>query len=137
MPADNSETTACTGQCLCGKISLSISRLNRGVVYCHCSQCRKQSGHYYAAADVQDEHLQVDGEEHLKWYAASTDARRGFCGECGSVLFWKMKGSPRTSVLAGCLDSTSSLTAVAHIYTADKGSYYEITDGLPCYPGAD
>lgn len=137
MSDDDSAAIACTGQCLCGRIRLVISRLNRNVVYCHCTQCRRQSGHYYAATDVLDEHLQVDGDEHLTWYAASDDARRGFCRHCGSALFWKSNGSAKTSVLAGCLDAPDALTAVAHIFTDDKGSYYDITDGLPCHPGAD
>jgi len=35
------------------------------------------------------------------------------------------------SVLAGAFDLPSGLKGVSHIYVADKGDYYEITDDLP------
>jgi hypothetical protein len=33
--------------------------------------------------------------------------------------------------MAGTLDSPTGLRAEKHIFTADKGDYYEIADGLP------
>src|SRR5688572_6173704 len=50
-----------TGSCLCGAVRFKTSGTLRGVVYCHCSQCRKQSGHYYAATNVADTDLEVTG----------------------------------------------------------------------------
>jgi hypothetical protein len=35
------------------------------------------------------------------------------------------------SVLAGSFDRPSGLEGASHIFVADKGDYYEITDGLP------
>ena len=133
MPADH----PLTGRCLCGRITLSVERMNRDVVCCHCSQCRRQTGHFYAAADVLDEHLEVVDDDALVWYAASAEARRGFCRHCGSALFWKAEGSVRTSILAGCLDAPTGLVTTAHIFVADKGDYYDIADGLPLHPGSD
>ncbi len=132
-----SVATDVTGSCLCGKVSLAIEVLDRDVVYCHCQQCRKQSGHCFAATRARDEHLQVSGAEHLRWYAASEEARRGFCSHCGSLLFWKKNGDEYTSVLAGCLDAPTGLQAVSHIFTDDKGDYYKLDDGLPQHPQAD
>lgn len=129
--------TAIRGSCLCGSIRLRIDAMDRDVVYCHCTQCRKQSGHYFAASRCRDENLQVTGAEHLHWYQASPQARRGFCRHCGSALFWKMIGSTTTSVLAGCLDSPTGLRAVAHIFVDDQGDYYELADGLPVYARSD
>ena len=119
-----------TGGCLCGAVRYETEGVLRGVVYCHCSQCRRQSGHHYAATDVDDDHLRVEGEDHLTWFSASDFARRGFCRVCGSALFWKDSRSPRTSVMAGSFDLPSGLKATGHIFVADKGDYYEIADGL-------
>ena len=127
MPSDQ----IVTGHCLCGRVTLEARRLSRDVVYCHCSQCRRQTGHFYAAADARDDDLTVGGEEHLSWYAASEEARRGFCRHCGSALFWKADGSARTSILVGCLDAPTGLAERAHIFVADKGDYYTLEDGLP------
>ncbi len=122
------------GSCLCGEISYVASGQVRPVVYCHCSQCRKQTGHFVAATDVDDRNLDVLGAQQLTWFASSPSAKRGFCSKCGSLLFWKADGSERTSIMAGGFHEPSNLEAAAHIFCEDKGSYYEITDGLKQYP---
>ncbi len=88
-----------------------------------------------AAFNVLDTDLTITGEENLQWYAASDDAKRGFCGTCGSMLIWKSNGSDNTSLMAGCMDSPTDLKLVGHIFTADKGDYYELDDGLPQHEG--
>ncbi|MCY6380305.1 GFA family protein [Hoeflea prorocentri] len=122
------------GSCLCGGVHFTAEGPLRGVVACHCKQCRKQSGHYFAATNVADERLSITGFQNLAWYHASDDAKRGFCKVCGSTLFWKHKDDPFTSVLAGCLDGDTGLSLEKHIFCADKGDYYEIADGLPQFP---
>jgi hypothetical protein len=126
-----SETEIHKGSCLCGSIRFTTRGPLRGVIYCHCTQCRKQSGHYYAATNVPDGNIAIDGGEGISWYRSSSDARRGFCRTCGSALFWKRDGSDYTSVLAGSFDQPSGLKGASHIFTADQGDYYAIVDGLP------
>jgi hypothetical protein len=103
----------------------------RDVVYCHCSQCRKQSGHYYAATNVANEDLHVEGEDNITWYRSSDFAQRGFCKTCGSALFWKPQEGRYTSVLAGLFDKPTGLQGGCHIFVSDKGDYYDIEDRLP------
>lgn len=124
-----------TGGCLCGAVRFTVAGTLRGVVYCHCSRCRRQTGHHYAATDAADADLSVTGEDRLTWYAASEQARRGFCSVCGSALFWKDRRRSHTSILAGAFDEPTGLQGESHIFVADKGDYYEIDDGLPQYPG--
>ena len=120
-----------TGSCLCGKVQLHVAKYNRDVVACHCKQCRKQTGHMVAAFNVLDADLTINGEDNLKWYAASDEAKRGFCKHCGSVLIWKSNDADNTSIMAGCMDSPTDLKLAGHIFVADKGDYYELDDGLP------
>ncbi len=68
---------------------------------------------------------------YLKWYQSSVEARRGFCGRCGSTLFWEGVGLDRISIAAGTLDDTRGLRIACHIFVADKGDYYEIEPGAP------
>ena len=119
------------GSCLCGAVRFHTEGALRGVVYCHCSQCRKQTGLYYAATDVDVCNLAIEGEDSLTWYAASGFAKRGFCKTCGSALFWKRNGADRVSILAGAFDLPSGLAAERHIFVAGKGDFYAIADGLP------
>jgi hypothetical protein len=129
-----SESEHHTGSCLCGAVRFETSGKLRGILYCHCIQCRKQSGHYFAATNVADADIRIDGAENITWYRSSEAARRGFCQICGSVLFWKRDEDAGISILAGAFDQPSGLHGEMHIYTADKGDYYSIDDGLPQRP---
>jgi len=111
------------GSCLCGAISYEVAGPLRPVIACHCTQCRKASGHHVAATSAMREHVAITGE--VTWYVSSDMARRGFCGICGSNLFWDGPGE-NLSIFAGTLDGPTGLETVGHIYCADKGDYYEI-----------
>ena len=116
------------GSCLCGAITFTAVGAARDPAACHCSQCRKQSGHYWAAVQVLDSDLKITGTP--TWYAASAQAKRGFCPTCGAFLFWKGVGDPDTGVALGALDGATGLSLERHIFTADKGDYYDITDSV-------
>ena len=129
-----------TGRCLCGKVSYTATGSLRDVHACHCTMCRKQSGHYVAAAAVARDGIEIEGAEHLTWYSTTPGIRRGFCRHCGAHLFWDWAESPDLSLNAGALEAPTGLSIEKHIFVADKGDYYEITDGLPqyaAYPGDD
>lgn len=117
-----------TGGCLCGEVSYQVDGALRPVVACHCSQCRKTSGHHVAATAAKRADLIISGT--VKWFVSSETAARGFCPTCGSNLFWD-GGGDRISIFAGTLDDPSGVRLAAHIYCADKADYYEITDDLP------
>jgi hypothetical protein len=104
------------------------------VIACHCQQCRKTSGHHVAATSAARGDVEVSGE--VTWYASSDTARRGFCDTCGANLFWDGPGT-HLSIFAGTLDAPTRLTLTAHIFCADKGDYYEISDDLPQAEGED
>ncbi len=122
------------GSCLCGSVAFELSGPLPAVINCHCNQCRKMTGHFLAATNVSHEDFRFLRDSGLKWYHASDIARRGFCGDCGSTLFWEEHGSGRIAVAAGCLDAPLDLTTEAHIYVADKGDYYLLEDNLPQFP---
>jgi hypothetical protein len=93
--------------------------------------CRRATGHFFAATACERKDLHFKSAETLQWYQSSPTARRGFCGKCGSQLFWEATGQTSISVVAGALDLPTGLRAERHIFTAHKGDYYEISDGLP------
>jgi hypothetical protein len=125
-----------SGGCLCGAVRFRAHGELSKVVACHCSQCRRQSGHFWASINVSDEELEIDGADGVTWYSATPGIARGFCSVCGSFLFWKRDGEDYTSVGAGVFDLPTTLVLTQHIYCADKGDYYEIKDGLPQFPGS-
>lgn len=125
-----------TGSCLCGAVRFELRGKLRDVSACHCGQCRRWTGHCVAATAVARENLVFTEQRGLKWFRSSDAARRGFCGECGSSLFWEGDGLGYTGVMAGTLDSPTGLRLARHIWTADRGDYYDIADNLPQFPGS-
>jgi hypothetical protein len=125
------QTTKASGACLCGSVAYEVSGPLTGVIYCHCAQCRKTSGHYLAATSCQREDFSLTKDEGLRWFQSSPEAERGFCERCGSSLFWSFKDAPSISIMPGSLDLPTDLKADAHIYVDDASDYYTIDDGLP------
>ncbi len=122
------------GACLCGAVAFEVAgRLSPGIA-CHCSQCRRQSGHYWASISAPREAVALRGEDRLRWHHASPGIRRGFCGDCGSFLFWEPVGEGRIAIALGAFEAPTGTRLAKHIFTADKGDYYEIADGLPQTP---
>lgn len=117
------------GSCLCGAVTYEVQGDLRPSVACHCSQCRKTSGHYWSATQVDDEQLTLIRDEGLRWYRSSPQAERGFCQHCGASLFWRKDGEGRTSIGAGTLDLPTGMTTAKHIFVADKSDYYQIEPG--------
>lgn len=119
------------GSCLCGAVRYTVAAAFGPATACHCSQCRRQSGHYWASADVAKAALAVTGTDALRWYHASEKVRRGFCGTCGSFLFWDPVERDTIAVALGTVTGATGTRLARHIFVADKGDYYDIADGLP------
>jgi hypothetical protein len=126
----NDRPLRAAGGCLCGAVRYEVRGALRPVVACHCTQCRRMTGHFLAATAAREGDLAITSDSSLKWYSASPDARRGFCGVCGSTLFWHGTGRDYVAIAAGSIDGPTGLKLVQHIFTADKGDYYELDDGL-------
>ena len=116
------------GSCLCGAVTYDVEGPVSGASACHCSQCRKQSGHVWASAVAPERAVAIEGK--VRWYAATPAAKRGFCPVCGSYLFWKAHDEDTMSFSLGSIDGATGLTLEKHIFTAWKGDYYDIADGV-------
>lgn len=119
------------GSCLCGAVRFKVTGSLGPADACHCSQCRKQSGHFTASTDVPRANLAIEGSDNLTWYRSSEKGRRGFCSTCGSGLLWDPIGRDVICVAMGAFENPTGTQLALHIYVADKGDYYEIADGLP------
>lgn len=74
-------------------------------------------------------------ERGLRWVqspASDAKARRGFCRECGSSLFWDAPARETISIAAGTLDGPTGLKVESHWFVSQAADYYELpADGLP------
>lgn len=126
-------TMDCSGRCLCGAVRFRGRLESDEVIACHCTQCRASSGHFWASAHLLVEGLDLAGET-LRWYESSPGIERGFCSACGSFLFWRRRGAPYIAASCGALEGNPRLRTVAHIFLADRGTYYAVPGDAPGFP---
>jgi len=119
------------GSCLCGAVSFEVTGDLPGPDACHCRQCRKSSGHYFASTDVPKTSVTIHGEDNVTWFQSSERVRRGFCKTCGSSLFWDPIFRDFIGIAMGAFDQPTDTRLAIHVFVADKGDYYDIADGLP------
>ena len=78
----------------------------------------------------------ADDEGALQWFwgpQSATRGQRGFCGRCGSSLFWRTPDRPTISVTAGTLDGVTGLRTVQHIWDEQRADW-EVVDDVPRSP---
>jgi hypothetical protein len=120
-----------TGSCLCGAVSFTVTGDLPPPDACHCTQCRKQSGHFWASTDVPRAAVTITGDDRLTWYQSSAKVRRGFCATCGAFLFFDPPARDWIAIAMGAFDAPTRTQLHKHIFVAEKGDYYAIVDGLP------
>ena len=111
------------GGCLCGSVRYELRGALRPVVACHCTQCRKSSGHYVAATQVASKDAAIEGGT-LRWFRSSPEAERGFCSACGRTLFWRR------------IDGDTGLRMESQLYPESAGDYYDLPD-VPAIPQSE
>ena len=119
------------GSCLCGAVTFEVEGELHPPDACHCRQCRRQSGHFFVSTDVPRAALTIHGADRLNWFASSERVRRGFCSICGSALFWDPIRKDTIGIAMGAFDTPTMTHIAIHIFVAEKGDYYDISDGLP------
>ena len=120
-----------TASCLCKGVYFSIKGELRPVINCHCVQCTKTHGNFAAYTSVLNENIIFKSKKTLKWFNSSLKAKRGFCNNCGSSIFYKKNGSKTISLSAGLLKNPTNLKTISHIFLQNKRDYYSLSDKLP------
>ena len=67
----------------------------------------------------------------LRVHEASEWAERGFCGTCGSSLFYRLKPGDQYFVAVGCLNDAAELTLAREIYVDRKPAGYDFACDRP------
>ena len=125
-----------SGRCLCGAVRYEVRGPLGDLHACHCSMCRRHGGHFSVGISVKRADFELTAGDSLKWFCSSSSARRGFCGECGSILLWD-DDSDEIGINAGSLDQPTGLKLTKHIFVDEKADYYEIEDQLEKVAGYD
>lgn len=117
------------GQCLCGETIFQVELSNHDVHICHCSICRRQTSGVIMTIDVKRGTLQFLKQQHLKIYYSSEWGERGFCNNCGTNLFWRMKDQSYCNINAFSLDEAPhDLKLDLEIYIDHKPTFYSFSN---------
>ena len=108
------------GSCLCGAVSFEVTGTLHPPDACHCSQCRKQSGHFWASTDVSRAALTIHGADNLTWFRSSEKVQRGFCSTCGSSLFWDPIKKETIAVAMGAFDLPTDTSVLIRRFVAKR-----------------
>ncbi len=124
-----------TGKCLCGAVTFTAEGVEPHVHACHCSMCRNWTGGPMQAAQVGS--VAFAGAEHIKRFASSEWAERGFCSECGSSLFYRLKEPEMYLMATGIFDDVDQFKLVGEIYIDEKPAGYDFAGDHPRVTGEE
>jgi len=116
-----------SGQCLCGTVKISGEFKAAHVGACHCDMCRRWAGGPFMVVESAGE-LQLDGGAAIGRYASSDWAERGFCNNCGSVLFYRLTGNNTHFVSTGLFADQSNLALDHQTFIDEKPPWYSFAN---------
>ncbi|MGC4076015.1 MAG: GFA family protein [Rubrivivax sp.] len=118
----SSSTTALTGRCLCGAVTITVAGEHEEQVgACHCRMCQRWSGGLFLCFSAEATAVTVNGE--VRRYRSSSFAERAFCPACGSHLWFSdvPEGGEPTSyeLMPGLFDAARGWPLRSEVY-ADR-----------------
>lgn len=122
-----SATNEYRGSCLCGAVSLTIKADNQEVGACHCNMCRTWGGGPLLALESVKE-VKIDGEDEITVFRSSDWAERGFCRQCGTHLFYRLKQGGHYAVPVGLVDGGEPWSFTAQIFIDEKPTFYDFAN---------
>jgi len=123
-----------SGACLCGAVRFSATLPPKWVAHCHCTRCRRAHGAAFVTwAGFEEAAVAVhDDESQLRWHVAPEGGRRGFCGRCGSPMFFQSPLWPGETHLARALFTDPlGLEPQVHVHDDTRISWVQLADDLP------
>ncbi len=116
-----------TGQCLCKNVSVSAKIESKSFDACHCGMCRKWGGGPVMTVHAGNG-IEISGKDFISFYNSSEWAERAFCKNCGSHLFYHLKGTDNYYIPVGLLDKTEDFKFTMQIFIDKKPEGYSFAD---------
>lgn len=129
-------TRELTGSCLCGAVRVAARPGSHKMGACHCDMCRKWGGGPLLAAECGDA-VDFEGAEHITVFGSSDWAERGFCRQCGTHLFYRLREAGHYAVPVGLFDDDGEWTLAEQIFVDRKPSFYSFAERTRNLTGAE
>lgn len=136
MTAEHPETVERVGHCLCGNVTITAKRASNDVGACHCKTCRRWGGGPFMEIDCGTE-VVIDGGDDVAVFDSSDWAERGFCRNCGTHLFYRIKSSGQHIVPVGLFEDSDSFEFRSQVFVDERPDYYEFANKTKNLTGAE
>lgn len=124
------------GGCACGTVRFEVLGDPKWVANCHCGDCRKQTSSAFASyvGCLTDQVSFTKGKaaEH----ASSPGVGRGFCGTCGSPLYFRSDQWPEEiHFFLFTFDRPDDFEPGGHVMMRESVSWLHLADDKPKFQG--
>lgn len=128
-----------TGQCLCGRVSVTAKAAPVRMAQCHCLDCQRNTGTGHANnAFFKDTDVEVGGTTRSFTITADSGNRltRHFCETCGSRVFAINSGRPGMMTLpAGIFQDSSWYKPQMILFRGRRTAWDPEVPGVPAHEG--
>jgi hypothetical protein len=124
------------GRCLCGAVRFAVTPPTLFFAHCHCQYCREAHGAAFVSwvGAAAERFRYLPGSAEPRWYQSSQQSRRGFCGTCGSTLFFASTLCPgEIHVARPAIQGPIDREAQCHIFYDQHAGWFDVGDALPRY----
>ena len=98
------DTLEMSGGCQCGAVRYQAVLALGTAHLCHCRMCQKAVGNYFEALVGADNATLAWTRGAPGRFMSSQFVERGFCGDCGTPLYYRDVNAGHTSLTIGSLD---------------------------------
>jgi hypothetical protein len=118
------------GRCSCGAIRFVASAAPFQVSWCHCKDCRRQTGAPAVVwAGFKTDEVTFQGTPKRR--RSSEHVTRAFCADCGTPISYEHEELPgEIYIHAGLFDEADQLVPDRHAYVTSRLFWIHLEDGL-------
>jgi len=124
--------TMSRGQCLCGAVRFEGRYTPKTLSVCHCRMCRQWTGSALVGVTFKRGDVTWHGTDAIAETQSSSWAKRGWCKQCGSGLFFQFtaegKWADEIELPIGLFDDPSGFRLSSEIYIDEKPDGYAFED---------
>ena len=126
-----------SGGCLCGNVLYESNEPPIDAGVCHCSMCQKSTGSAFMVIAGFPRYAIQFSKSEPKIYKSSDIKEKGFCSECGSLIFDRYLVDTGLSnpdiiwIQVGTLDDPEAVPMKWHVGIESQLSWVHFDDGLP------
>lgn len=131
----NAKGERLNAQCLCGAVRFSAIPVNSDTSVCHCHMCQRWAAGPFFGVHCQDS-VEFEKSDDLVRYESSQWGERGFCGKCGTSLFWNLRGKADYHVSLTAFEPRPEARFSEEIFIDEKPDCYAFANDTRKLTGA-